>query len=386
YITDPAAVQGGVTTIAPKSIPTRLNNAHTRNTGADLWMNHRYKVGFWRVEEATDSLGELLPDSLQKRSYVPVTSFVWTMHYRQQGHIFVDKTASETSSFFENKYLNPTDTYDDTRYWSLSNTVGIQLLEGFNKYVPLGLSAYATYEIRKFTQPPDTLDHTDEALGLTPLPEGAEHMDSRATQNMAWVGAQLTRLTGRVLKYDATGELGILGDAAGDVRLRGNIYTNVPLMGDSLRVHAYGQFLNEATPYLLRHYRSNHFIWNNDFGKMRTYAFGGSVYLGKTGTTLSAGVKNLQNYVYFGEDYLPVQHGGNVQVFHSRLQQDLRFGILNWRNTITYQTSSDQNVLPLPKLAVYSNLFLLCRIATLKMQLGVDCDWYSSYYGPAYQP
>ncbi|MDE6043727.1 MAG: putative porin, partial [Muribaculaceae bacterium] len=165
-----------------------------------------------------------------------------------------------------------------------------------------------------------------------------------------------------------------------------NIYTNVPLLGDSLRVHAYGQFLNEATPYLLRHYRSNHFIWNNDFGKMRTYAFGGSVYLGKTGTTLSAGVKNLQNYVYFGNDFLPVQHGGNVQVFHARLQQDFRFGILNWRNTITYQTSSDETVLPLPKLAVYSNLFLLCRIATLKMQLGVDCDWYSSYYGPAYQP
>lgn len=386
YITDPAEVQGGVTTIAPKSIPTRLSNAHTRNTGADLWMNHRYKVGFWRVEQATDSLGELLPDSLQKRSYVPVTSFVWTMHYRKQGHIFVDQTASETSSFFQNKYLNPTDTYDDTRYWSLSNTLGIQLLEGFNKYVPLGLSAFATYEIRKFTQTPDSLDHNDESLGLTPLPEGAEHMDARATQNMAWVGAQLTRLNGRVLKYDATGELGIVGDAAGDVRLRGNIYTNVPLLGDSLRVHAYGQFLNEATPYLLRHYRSNHFIWNNDFGKMRTYAFGGSVYLGKTATTLSAGVKNLQNYVYFGNDFLPVQHGGNVQVFHARLQQDFRFGILNWRNTITYQTSSDETVLPLPKLAVYSNLFLLCRIATLKMQLGVDCDWYSSYYGPAYQP
>ncbi|MDE6304562.1 MAG: putative porin, partial [Paramuribaculum sp.] len=163
-------------------------------------------------------------------------------------------------------------------------------------------------------------------------------------------------------------------------------YSRVPMLGDSLRIHAYGEFLNEETPYLMRHYRSNHFIWNNDFGKMRTYAFGGKVQLGRTATTVSAGVKNLQNYVYFGPDALPVQHGGNVQVFHARLQQDFRFGILNWRNTITYQTTSNEDVLPLPKLAVYSNLFLLCNITTLHLQLGVDCDWYTRYHAPAYQP
>lgn len=97
-------------------------------------------------------------------------------------------------------------------------------------------------------------------------------------------------------------------------------------------------------------------------------------------------MKNLQNYVYFADDFLPRQHGGNVQVFHARLQQDLRAGILNWRNTITYQTSTDDAVLPLPKLAVYSNLFLLFKVATLHVQLGVDCDWYTKYHAPAYQP
>ena len=151
-------------------------------------------------------------------------------------------------------------------------------------------------------------------------------------------------------------------------------------------MHAYGEFLNEETPYLMRHYRSNHFIWNNNFGKQRTYAFGGTVQLGRTGTTLSAGVKNLQNYVYFGPDALPVQYDGNVQVFHATLQQNFRAGILNWRNKVTYQTSTNENVLPLPKLAVYSNLFLLFRVATLHVQLGVDCDWYTKYYAPAYQP
>lgn len=387
YIIDPAEVQGGVTSIAPKSIPTRLTRAHTRNRGTDLWINNKYKLGFWRTEERPDTVSEEeLPDSLLKRTFVPVTSFVWTLHFNRQSHIFTDNNVSETREFFENTYLSPTTTYDSTYYWSVSNTVGVQLLEGFQKWAKFGLSAYATYEVRRFNQTADTLDHSDETLGLTPLPEGAAGMASRTTQSVAWAGAQLTKQKGSVLTYDATGELGILGDVAGDVRLNGNVYTRMPLLGDTLRIQAYGQFLNEETPYLLRHYRSNHFIWNNDFGKQRTYAFGGSVRLGRTHTTIEAGLKNLQNYVYFGEDFLPHQHGGNVQVFHARLQQDFKLGILNWRNTITYQESSNHAVLPLPRLAVYSNLFLLCRIATLHLQLGVDCDWYSKYYAPAYQP
>ncbi|MDE6454284.1 MAG: putative porin [Muribaculaceae bacterium] len=387
YIIDPAEVQGGVTTIDSKSIPTRLSHAHTRNIGTDLWLNNRYKIGYWQTAQDTDSLGELLPDSLQKRTYVPVTSFVWTFRYREQKHIFTDNNTAETREFFENTYLDPTMTYDSTSVSSVTNTVGIQLLEGFHKYAKFGLSAYVTHEYRRFKQTADTIDHSDNAaLGLTPLPEGAAAMAGHKSQNLAWAGAQLTKLKGSVLTYDATAELGILGDVAGDLRLRGNVRSRVPLFGDSLRVHAYGEFLNEETPYLLRHYRSNHFIWNNDFGKQRTYAFGGSVELGRTGTTIDAGLKNLQNYVYFGQDFMPRQHGGNVQVFHARLQQNLRLGILNWRNTVTYQMSSDQSVLPLPKLAVYSNLFLLFRVATLHVQLGIDCDWYTKYYAPAYQP
>lgn len=386
YITDPAEVQGGVTSVDPKSIPTRLNNAHTRNVGLDLWLNHRYKIGFWKKEQTTDSLGEELPDSLVKRTYVPVTSFVWTMRYQKQRHIFTDNYTAETKEFFQNTFLTPNTTYDRTDYSAFTNTLGIQLLEGFNKYFPMGASAYITYEMRRFKQTADSLDHSDPTLGLTPLPEGAADMKDKVNQNVAWAGAQITKLQGAAITYDATGELGVVGDVAGDIRVRGNAYSRVPLLGDSLRVHAYGEFLNEETPYLMRHYRSNHFIWNYDFGKMRTYAFGGKVQLGRTGTTLSAGLKNLQNYVYFGEDGMPRQHGGSVQVFHARLQQDFRVGILNWRNTITYQTTSNEDVLPLPKLAVYSNLFLLFRVATLHVQLGVDCDWYTRYHAPAYQP
>ena len=69
------------------------------------------------------------------------------------------------------------------------------------------------------------------------------------------------------------------------------------------------------------------------------------------------------------------------------IDQKLQFGIFNWNNRVTYQTSTNERVLSLPKLAVYSNMFLLFRIAkVLHVQLGVDCNYYTKYYAPAYQP
>lgn len=66
YITDPAQLQGGITSIAPKSIPTVLKNAHTRVMGDDLWINNRYKVGYWH-EEAVN-------DTTVNRTYIPFTA------------------------------------------------------------------------------------------------------------------------------------------------------------------------------------------------------------------------------------------------------------------------------------------------------------------------
>ena len=136
----------------------------------------------------------------------------------------------------------------------------------------------------------------------------------------------------------------------------------------------------------MQSYRSNHFIWYNDFGKERTFKAGGSLRIPHTGTAINIGVENIQNHLYFGADAMPVQHSGSVQVFSAKLEQRLKAGILHWDNRITYQTSSNEAVISIPKLAVYSNLYLKCNIATLKLPFGIDCDYYTKYYAPSYQP
>lgn len=380
YITDPAELQGGVSRIDPKSIPTNLTNAHTRVSGEELYVNNRYNVGHYREIENPE-------DSTVTEEFVPVSSFIYTLRYNSAKHLFTDPLVSETAKFFDHRYLNPTDTHDKTTYWALTNTLGVSLLEGFHRYAKFGLAAYVTHQVRSYTQTPDTLAR-DEAIeaGLDPFPEGFNGIDGKKTQQLAWVGAQLTKQRGSLLTYKATAELGFLGDAAGEIKAAGELTTRFKFLCDSLALKVFGEFRNETAPYLMQNYRSNHFVWHNNFGKQRTVAFGGEIDLGRTDTHFRASFSNLQNYIYFGPDCLPVQHSGSVQVLSLSLRQNFKAGIFHWDNTVTYQTTSNDKVIPLPALAVYSNLYLLFRVATLHVQLGVDCDYYTRYYAPSYQP
>lgn len=379
YITDPAEIQGGITKVDPKTIPTKLTAAHTRLWGEELFINNRYNVGFWREEQGEN-------DTTVTRTYVPVTSFIYTLRYNSAKHLFTDNNPSEIKEYFGNLYLNPDFTRDRTTYWAITNTLGVSLLEGFNKYAKFGLAAYVTHQVRRYNLTPDTLDRTNPEYGLTPFPEGIGAFKPHTTQQLAWVGAQLTKQNGSLLKYNATAEIGILGEAAGELKVDANATSRFKLLGDSADIEVFGSFHNEQAPFLTKKYLSNHFIWDNDFGKQRTVSFGGEVGWEKTGTHIRASISNLQNHIYFAADGMPQQHGGSVQVLSLSLRQNFRFRALNWDNTVTYQTTSNDRVIPLPSLAVYSNLYFIFRIATLHMQLGVDCDYYTKYYSPGYQP
>lgn len=390
YITDPAAVQGGVTSVQYKSIPTRLTSAKNLLNGSQFYMNHAYKIGYWSEEQVNDTL--------TRDIYIPVMKILYSFDYRHYRHTFSEKSNSQ--DFWENFYYDRSATYDNTKLNSFSNTVGVYLIEGFRSWMKFGLSAYATYQLNQFTLPnaeykiaadegnaDDTSGSEDnDAPGLTPLP-ASEIPDAKHSQNFLYIGGRIEKAQGSILRYNADVRFGLSGDAAGDLELDGQILTNIPLFGDTVSIEAHGGFHNTTPDWLTKHYISNHFIWSNDFGKIRSVKFGGSLEIPWTRTKAMIDVENIQNRIYFGDDFLPHQHGGNVQIMSVGLQQDFKVGILNWNNRVTWQVSSDHNIVPLPQLAVYSNLFIKARLfKVLHLQLGVDCDFYTKYKGYTYQP
>lgn len=280
YITDPAKLQGGETSVDAKTIPTNLNAARTRMKGQEFYMNHRYKVGFWKIIPPNDTVPD---DTIEHKYYVPVSSFIWTLNYTDATHKFYNNSPEEAAKFWDNYYLTTGNSEDATSYWSLKNTFGISLLEGFNKYAKAGLAAYVTHEIRRYNQSVDSIPISgpDRPEILTPYPYDSR-ISPKATENLLWVGAQLTKQSGKILRYEATGKIGLIGPAAGEVHVAGNVSTRFKLLGDTVSITGYGLFANESAPYLMNNYVSNFFMWKNDFGKIRRFRFGGILNIPQT--------------------------------------------------------------------------------------------------------
>ena len=380
YITDPAKVQGGTTSVDPKSIPIYFSAAHSKISGLQFYMNHRYKVGFY--EEKRDST-----DSIVSRRYIPVTSFIWTFKLKNNSHMYLNTNAQQDTAYFKTNYLSVNGSDETAKALTITNTVGVELLEGFRSWAKFGLAAYATHEVRKFTQPIDTiLDSPLKPADLTPLPEGLRP-NHKETQHLLWVGGQLIKQRGSLLRYTIGARIGLLGEAVGDVEVDGNISTRFRLFGDSVTITGLGYFKNKSVPYFLKHYISTHFAWNNDFGKERRFRVGGVLDIPHTRTNISAGYETLQNYVYWGNDGKPAQFGDALHVLSASIDQKIKIKILNLDFRATYQTSTHESVLSLPKFAVYGNLYLRFRLVrVLDVQIGVDCNYYTSYYAPAYTP
>lgn len=382
YITDPAVLQGGDDRVYPSNIPTNLSGAFTRMTGSQFFTTQAYKVGYWKEE--------VVNDTLTRDVYVPVTKFIYSLDYRTNRHRFQETNPASNSKFFEHTYFSLAQTEDNSYYWHLSNSVGIELMEGFRSWAKFGLSAYATYQIRRYTQPTGNFDDyqgvdPDGDL-LSPLPEGID-IKPKTTQSLLWVGGRLERTQGTILRYAADAKFGLIGQAAGEIDINGRIETNIRMLGDTVRLEAHGAFSNLAPSWMLKEYISNHFVWQNDFGKIRKFRVGGELTIPWTWTTLSADFESAQNLVYFNPQSMPTQNGGTVALFAARLHQELHFGIWNWNNTVTWQTSSNQDVVPLPALSIYSNMYLGFRaFHVLTLQIGVDCDYFTRYRGMMYQP
>ncbi len=382
YITDPAELQGGVSSIQPKSIPVKLTAAQNHVNGSQLFMTHAFKVGYREEVQVNDTL--------TRSVYVPVMKFIYSMDLQTAKHRFVNRNAKEGADFWNNTfYLNPETTNDRSYYTSFTNTLGVSMIEGFNKWAQFGVSAYASFEYRRFKQ---TTAYGQEELteeqvaALTPLPSGLS-VSPKHSENILWVGGRLERQRGRILNYMADVRFGLSDREAGDIDLKGLVKTHIPLFGDTVSLSANGRFRNETPSWLLMEYVSNHFAWTNNFGKTRSLRVGGQLDIPWTRTSVNVNFENVQNRIYFTPESLPAQYGGSVQVFSAGLNQNFKLGILRWDNSLTYQVSSNMDVIPLPALTVYSNLYLqFTAFKVLHVQFGVDCDYYTRYRGIDYQP
>ncbi len=350
--------------------------------------SHEKRDSLLALQAVQDSI-----DATMKDEFVPVTSFIHTFDISNYKRTHL--AYASPSSYYANTYYSQNDERafggdsisDVTKYFTMKNTVAIALLEGFNKYAKAGLKVFASHELRRFQMPDTVSGQTYTTMG-------------RWNEHTLSIGGQIVKTQGRTLHYNLSAEAWLVGANSGQLKVDFSTDLNFPLFGDTVQLAA-SAYLHRLTPTLYQqHYHSKHVWWDNsDLSNETRLRIQGLFSYPKTRTQLRVAVEEVKNYTYFGMYYDAtttgrtnlsaqlMQETGNINILTAQLKQDFRLGILNWENVITYQNSSNKEVLPLPALNLFSNLYLKFKVVKqLTFEIGGDISFFTKYEVPDYCP
>lgn len=382
YIDSPENYGSGRTNISSVEIPVK----YVSGVGNSMWvghvmLGHRYNLGTTRDFRS----GSTLPNGERAERdtvlFIPVGSIGHRFSYDRGVRLFIAERAGSLVSIYgeehEHWWRNPKTgedqlsvyPLDSTRMVQFSNTVSLSLREGFRPWVKMGLTAYARMENRSFYIP------------------DAEQKGLQTKEMATYVGGRVERHGGVGLNFDAGGEIAVLGTDLGSMRLSGNLSSLFHLWEVPVGIGADARFHLLKVPYLWRHHHGTYVWWDKDLGFTKQLVIGGHLSAPKWGTSISAHSATLGNTLYFDTSRQIQQYADPIEVLEARLKHQYRWGILGWQSELSYQFSSNQEVLPLPSLSAYGSIYLDFYTArVMRTQLGIDCFWHTAYHAPYYEP
>ena len=299
FITNPESIEQSFTS---RDIPTYFTKTWNRMKTNQYYLSARYNLGY--------NEPSLTPD--EEKEFVPVASIILTSRYKEQYRRFLsydtarvtlpngDVVGKIDTLYNNNYYKSAVD--DSTRFSTLKNTLALSMREGFRDWVKFGLTVFVEHETRNFNL-------------LDTIGDGRyKHKEQSTT-----IGGILSKQQGKYLRFNAEADLGVLGENLGEFRINGNVQTTFNIAGKQANLMGEAYIKNLKPKFLEQQYHSKYFWWNNDFDDTRRVYIGGKLFIPFTNTTLSAGVENIQNFVYFNESKLPYQENDNIQVVSARI-------------------------------------------------------------------
>lgn len=370
YITKPLEMSGGYREYESLNIPVALSNTFNMTKYNDLFFNHKYHLGFYRQDTTSGDTLEV---------FVPVSSFIHTFQWDNGTKLYDSKSAN--LSYYDNvAHISKNYTADSVALMTLRNTLGLSLNEGFHPWMKFGLTAYAEHELRRYGGISDKALPLDS--DLDPFRQSHQHIE-----NLLWLGGRLVSTQDSILQFNADARLCMLGDHIGNFDVRGDLHSHFRLWKRRVSVSAEGFVRNETPDYFYRRFYSNHYAWNQDLKNIYRVRLQGDLSMPDWGSSLTAGVENISHYVYFDENAQARQHDGQIQVLYAQWKQALSYRLFHFDFNVVGQLSSHPQVLPLPHVAAYGNVYIQTKLSKVMLtQIGVDCRYFSSYYIPAYNP
>ncbi|MBR1927875.1 MAG: putative porin [Bacteroidales bacterium] len=279
--------------------------------------------------------------------------------------------------FYNNSFLyNPTNSYDSVRVSKLENRLFIRLQPWAEDAIVSKLNGGVGNRITNWYD----LDPT--------FLKG----NTKTIWNSTFVYAGVEGQLRDYIHWNATGDYVFLGSEMNDMSLKGNLlFTLHPFRRarkSPVNLNLRFETSVKEPEHYHNHFFSNHYKWDNDFGKTSTTKLQAKLDIPKWKTSAEVGYALLDGNIYFDSLAVVRQNTKPMSVLSASLNKDLAFGPVHLDNRILFQVSSNQDVVPVPTLAANSRLYLQFDISqgTLRMQIGGDVWYNTKYYSSAWNP
>ncbi len=398
-ISDPTMVLD--TLLDAKVIPITLKNANNTLKRNTLFLTHSYGIPFKFLQKKeavmTDSLA-LAADSLAASgdsgrmvaaTGVKPDSLIFgegTMAYI--GHSidasfyskkYTDAIGLDDSlgrALYHNKfYINPTESADSMRVFKLENRFFINMQPWAKEALVSSVSAGIGHQylsLYGFKQ--------DYFL------EG----NSNTTQNNMYMyfGAG-----GKLKKYFSWEGLGVYNFAGyyqNDFSVDGKVTFSSYPKTMKRGIHLTGKLhISQQRPnWLYNNAYTNHYVWENDFAKTTQTRIEAKLDIPDWKMEAFFGYAMLKNNTYFDSLSVARQNPEAMSILTAYLRKDFKLWKFHMDNKILFQVSSDEDVVPLPELALDLRYYFQFELVknVLTAQLGANATFTTEYYAPGYSP
>ena len=268
------------------------------------------------------------------------------------------------SSFYENIFSDSITTYDSTNLLGVTNAIRFELLK------------------------------PDSANGkvINKLSLGVRHSYHRVAYDTAFTEninnlSVFSSVRGEILKnldWRAEGNFMVLGYNLWDLKVDGQF--DYKFGGSSFS--AFVNYHLFRPDYITDNYRSNHFVWDNDWVQTQHLKTGITYNQERLRLKATFSYHLLDNLVVYGVDRTPFQSQAVNQLMMFRLQEHAR---LRWFHfvidgAVQWRMSGDDIRVPAALgrgMIYYQNDLFKKR---LRLQVGVETSYTTSYFANAYNP
>jgi len=361
------------TTIDVRTVPVYLSNANSiirRNT---FFITHSYGVPIrWKAQR--DSLGNKIADTLSTGEGT-ATYFGHYGEYSVYSRSYTDNiTDSVGRSLYRNIFLlNPTTTADSARVMNLENRVFLKIQPWNAESVVSNLDGGIGHQMLNF-------------YGFKPEFFISGNQNKTYNNIYAYFGAG-----GKFRKYyawNARAKADVAGYYKGNFSLDAAMRFSSWAVKDGIHLTAKFSSSIRKPSYFLNNYTSNHHLFDFDFDKTTTTRIEGKLEIPHWGLEASVGYTLLNKNVYLDTLCIPTQNNDAMSILSAYIAKNIKVGPLHLDNRVLFQTSSKQEVVPLPKVAVnlryYLEFYAVKNI--LNVQFGADMTYNTKYYAQAFDP